>query len=81
VRPGDSRRVANSSSYPALLRLTVVAITPVMILDTLVWEWGLTIRYWPMACLAIAMLYLALAVRANAASEFEKKLADPSLEP
>jgi hypothetical protein len=52
-------------TYPALMRLTFVSITPVIILDTIVWLVGAIIPFWPLMCFVMAMVCLGIAVRAN----------------
>lgn len=52
-------------SYAALVRLAVTAITPVLLLDTLVTSLNITIPFWGGLCFLIAMVYLLFGVIAN----------------
>jgi hypothetical protein len=52
-------------TYAALMRLAFVSITPVILLDTVAWAAGWVIPFWPLACFVMAMVCLAIAVRAN----------------
>jgi hypothetical protein len=47
------------------MRLTFVSITPVILLDTVAWAAGWVIPFWPLACFVMAIVCLAIAVRAN----------------
>ena len=51
--------------YAALIRLSFVAVTPVMLLDTILSLANINVPAWSFICLAIAMLYLAMGVKAN----------------
>jgi len=55
--------------YRALLRLAVVAVTPAIILDTVLEFAGQTPRFWWVMCFAMAMGYLFFAVKASAEPE------------
>lgn len=53
-------------SYQQLIRLAIIAVTPAMLLSTALGVAGIDIPFfWPI-CFVIAMVYLAIAVRANA---------------
>jgi len=57
-----------SLAFSAVLRLAVISVTPVIVLDTVIFLAGVTIpwplfSYWP-ACFGIAMIYLYRGVRA-----------------
>jgi hypothetical protein len=54
--------------YLALLRLSVIAVTPAVILDTLLNLAGKHVPAWGFICLLIAMGYLFLGVKASAAT-------------
>jgi len=61
-----------SLGYSAVLRMAVIAVTPVILLDTLIFLAGVTIRaplftYWPI-CFGIAMVCLYRGVQAAVAS-------------
>jgi hypothetical protein len=51
--------------YPALLRLTFLSITPVLILTTVLSVLKIDIPMLSLICLVIAQIYLAMAVKAN----------------
>ncbi len=55
--------------YQALLRLACVAVTPVIVLDTLRSVADVPVSFWWPLAFVIAMGYLVFAVRANASSE------------
>ena len=58
--------VLNSGlTYTALLRLSVIAITPVLILDTIRSLTGPTIPFWWLICFLIAMGYLYFGVKSS----------------
>ncbi|MCY3024615.1 MAG: DUF1189 family protein [Planctomycetota bacterium] len=50
--------------YSALVRLSVIAVTPVLIVDTVLWMVWWQPRMWPLLCLIIAMCYLYFGVKA-----------------
>jgi hypothetical protein len=52
--------------YPALLRLSAVAITPAMLLDTFLGTAGVRVPYSFLIFLVLELAYLAFAVKANA---------------
>jgi hypothetical protein len=56
-------------SYASLLRLSVVAVTPVVILDTLLDLAGQHIPVWGLICFLIAMGYLFFGVKASAEAQ------------
>ncbi|MBC8107268.1 MAG: DUF1189 family protein, partial [Anaerolineae bacterium] len=53
-------------SYQQLIRLAIISVTPVMLLDTVFDVIGVSIPFFWLICFAIAMVYLAIAVQANA---------------
>ena len=53
-------------SFPALMRLSVLAVTPVIVLNTALDLAGLSVPAMWLLCFVMAMVYLGLAVRANA---------------
>jgi hypothetical protein len=55
--------------YPALIRLSFIAVTPVVILDTIRDLAGVAIPYWAFICLLIAMAYLFFGVRSSNVSQ------------
>lgn len=52
-------------SYAALMRLSFVAVTPVILIDTALSLANVNVPAWSLICLVIAMVYLAIAVKAN----------------
>ena len=52
-------------NYPALLRLPIVAVTPIVVVDTILPFIGLKIPFWGMLGIAIALAYLYFGVQAN----------------
>jgi hypothetical protein len=52
-------------TYSALLRLSVIAVTPVLILDTIRSLTGPTIPFWWLICFLIAMGYLYFGVKSS----------------
>jgi hypothetical protein len=73
---GFARLLRAELAYPALLRLTCVAVTPAVILDTARQLTGVSVRFWWPICFALAMAYLLYAIRANAGGP-EEPLAAP----
>lgn len=61
-----ARMTRATLTYQALVRLAIVATTPVIILDTIVLLAGLSIPYWWPICFVIAMGYLYFGVKASA---------------
>ena len=55
--------------YPALIRLSFIAVTPVVILDTIRDLAGIAIPFWTFICFLIAMAYLFFGVRVSRASQ------------
>ena len=53
--------------YGTLVRLSAVALTPVVVLDTVVSSTGIQVPFWSLICLAVALGYLWMG--ANAAAE------------
>jgi len=64
--------------YPAMMRLAAVAVTPVLILNEVVFALNLQIPTWSLICFAIAMGYLFFAVDANATPEIKPPLPGPA---
>jgi hypothetical protein len=52
-------------SYGAAMRLAVVSVTPVILLDTVFELTGVKIPFWALIGIAIALLYMVMAVKAN----------------
>lgn len=52
-------------TFGELMRLSVMAVTPVLILDTLLKATGAQLPWWPPAALIVAMVYLFLGVSAQ----------------
>jgi hypothetical protein len=53
-------------SFGALMRLAALAITPVVLLDTVIWLTGLNVGcWWTMAAIAIEIVLLIFMIRAN----------------
>lgn len=58
-------------SYPALVRLSVIAVTPSIVIDTvlhLVDQSASIFGFWPMIAFALALIYLFVGVNANSGS-------------
>jgi hypothetical protein len=53
-------------SYQQLIRLAIIAVTPVILLSTALGAAGVNIPFFGLICFVIAMVYLAIAVQANA---------------
>ena len=53
-------------SYAGMMRLSCVAVTPVILLETVLTMLGVHVPFWGTICGLIAMIYLAIAVKANA---------------
>lgn len=62
-----------SLGYAALVRLAVIAITPVVIVDTLLGLLSVQIPVWWLICLLAALGYLYFAIMANAEGEHEDR--------
>lgn len=56
-------------SYPALIRLSFIAVTPVVILDTIRDLAGVAIPFWAFTCFLIALAYLFFGVRSSSVSQ------------
>lgn len=52
-------------TFPAAMRLAIIAVTPVILLDTILGLANVHIPFWTLIGIVIAMVYLAMAVRAN----------------
>jgi hypothetical protein len=52
-------------AYPAAMRLAIIAVTPVILLDTILGLAGVNIPFWTLIGIVIALVYLAMAVKAN----------------
>jgi len=52
-------------SFAAAMRLAVIAVTPVILLDTIFSLTGIDIPFWTLLGIVIALVYLAIAVKAN----------------
>jgi len=52
-------------SFAALMRLSFAAVTPVILLSTVLDLLNINVPLWPLICLALAMVYLGVAVKAN----------------
>lgn len=53
-------------SYAALVRLSVIALTPVILLNTMLTLFDASIGLWGLIALAMALTYLYVSIRANA---------------
>jgi hypothetical protein len=54
-----------SLNYADAVRLAVLSVTPVILLDTVLWIVGVTIPFWGLLGIGISLLYMVMAVRAN----------------
>jgi len=54
-------------AYDQLLRLSIVSITTVKLVSTAMEIAGVSIPFWWPTCFGITMIYLAMAIKANAA--------------
>jgi len=68
-------------SYPTLMRLTAVAITPAVIVDVLRDLATIPIPLWPLLCFIIAMFYLHFAIHAIRDAEAASATAVPPPSP
>ena len=68
-------------SYAALMRLSCVAVTPVILLETVLTMCGVHVPFWGTLCGLIAMIYLAIAVKANAQPYEPYGYGDPQFYP
>jgi hypothetical protein len=53
-------------TYQQLIRLSIIAVTPVILLDVALDLAGVDVPFFPLICFAVAMVYLAMTVKANA---------------
>lgn len=64
-----ARNVNPATGYQVFLSLAIVAITPVIILNTVYNYLDITIPFWWFICFIIAMIYLFFAIKSYGASE------------
>jgi len=58
-------------SYASLVRLAVIALTPVILLNTMLTLFDASMPFWWLIAIAVALAYFYVAIRANAEQSVE----------